>query len=82
MFKIVFVICFFLSISAARPSLSCRCMPSDACWPSPAEWASFNKTLEGKLVATTPLALPCHAPNYNAATCQYLKAQWTNPFIQ
>ena len=82
MFKYIFTFCSLTLLGAAHPSSLCRCMPSDSCWPSPGEWNSFNKSLGGKLVATTPLALPCHTPNYNAAACQNLKNQWTNPFIQ
>ena len=82
MFKFALAVCFFPFLAVSHPAPSCRCMPSDTCWPSPEEWANFNQSLGGKLVATTPLALPCHIPSYNSTTCQYLKSQWTNPFLQ
>ena len=82
MFIFVLIAYSLAILSAAHPSPSCRCMPSDACWPSQEQWASFNDSLGGKLVATAPLALPCHAPNYDATMCQHLKSQWTNPFLQ
>lgn len=27
----------------------CRCFPVDQCWPSVADWAAFNETIDGKL---------------------------------
>ncbi|KAI1504041.1 FAD binding domain protein [Biscogniauxia marginata] len=38
----------------------CRCFPGDTCWPSSAEWDIFNKILRGNLIATVPIASPCH----------------------
>ncbi|QKX54287.1 uncharacterized protein TRUGW13939_01372 [Talaromyces rugulosus] len=29
---------------------TCRCMPSDSCWPSIEEWDKFNQSLGGKLI--------------------------------
>jgi hypothetical protein len=30
-------------------------------------------------VKTVPLGVPCHAPNYNAETCEVLKDGWLLP---
>lgn len=60
----------------------CRCFPGESCWPSPKVWSAFNKTIDGQLVATIPLGTPCHAPNYDAAVCDYLRSQWLWPEIQ
>ncbi len=60
----------------------CRCYPGDSCWPSPETWADFNQTLHGKLLATVPLASPCHDDKfaeYNAAECQKLRDVWLEP---
>lgn len=63
---------------------ACRCFPGDACWPSAATWKSFNDTVGGRLIATVPLASPCHhdafAP-YDAGACQSLQAQWFSPAL-
>ena len=63
----------------------CRCFPGDACWPGPKDWAALNKTVGGKLVATVPVAAPCHdspyAP-YNATTCKLLQDYWYRPEVQ
>ncbi|KAI5862507.1 hypothetical protein GGS23DRAFT_610167 [Durotheca rogersii] len=60
----------------------CRCFPGDACWPTPAEWAAFNATVGGRLVATTPLAAPCHQSSlgdYDAAACRAVRDAWWLP---
>ncbi|PWY80895.1 FAD-binding domain-containing protein [Aspergillus sclerotioniger CBS 115572] len=64
-----------------RRCTSCRCFPGEACWPSLAEWASFNKSLDGRLIPTVPLGKPCHAPFYREDECDYLRDQWTEPEI-
>ncbi|RAH43074.1 FAD-dependent oxidoreductase [Aspergillus brunneoviolaceus CBS 621.78] len=62
-------------------SSQCRCMPSDPCWPTTSEWSHFNSTVGGRLIKTVPLAAPCFDPNYNAADCQYLRDEWTQPAL-
>ena len=57
----------------------CRCFPGDACWPTQAEWATLNNSVDGRLIATVPLASPCHDPNYNAALCTGLQQNWFLP---
>lgn len=61
---------------------SCRYLPSDAGWPSLAEWNQFNSTVGGRLVATVPLGSPCHDPTYVAAECASLQSQWLEPQLQ
>ncbi|KEY73156.1 hypothetical protein S7711_09595 [Stachybotrys chartarum IBT 7711] len=64
---------------AAPTADSCRCLPGDACWPSTAKWDRFNSTVGGRLVASEPIGSPCHDPNYDAAACEALQAQWFDP---
>ncbi|KAI9794888.1 MAG: hypothetical protein M1816_003017 [Peltula sp. TS41687] len=68
----------------AQSAAKCRCYPGDKCWPNPQTWAEFNKTIGGKLIATVPLASPCHDDNftaYNAEQCTNLQSQWLQPQI-
>lgn len=61
---------------------TCRCFPGDDCWPSDHEWANFNKTLGGKLIATVPLGAPCHDSEfgpYDAERCETLRNIWAFP---
>ncbi|KAI0896945.1 FAD binding domain protein [Annulohypoxylon nitens] len=70
-------------IATSRPQLQCRCFPGDSCWPSSAQWDSFNKTLGGKLIATIPIASPCHdgfpGVDYDADKCTQIQANWARP---
>ena len=60
----------------------CRCFPGDACWPSAAVWNAFNQSLGGKLIATTPIASPCHIDSFEAydfQKCLNLQVGWNLP---
>ncbi|KAJ5375636.1 FAD-binding type 2 [Penicillium concentricum] len=68
-------------VALAVPAIAsdCHCLPGDSCWPAPSAWTSLNHTVGGRLVATVPIGTPCHAPNYDAAACSALKADWNKP---
>lgn len=78
-----FLACITILVSSALASdTGCRYFPGDACWPNPAEWAAFNKTVNGRLIATIPIASVCHQNSlvpYNAAKCQQLQDNWLLP---
>lgn len=57
----------------------CRCFPGDDCWPSDLTWQALNVSIHGKLVATVPLAAPCHDPTYNLDVCKSLQKNWFEP---
>ncbi len=63
-------------------SPTCKYLPGDPGWPSPSEWNTLNDTVNGRLIAAVPLAQPCHAPNFNAAECAKIQANWTWPQLQ
>ncbi|KAK4233368.1 FAD binding domain-containing protein [Achaetomium macrosporum] len=75
------------SAPATRPGTpsSCRCFPGDACWPSAEVWTAFNESLGGKLIATVPLASPCHSTfpgvDYDAARCAEIRTNWARPSL-
>ncbi|KAJ5221507.1 FAD binding domain protein [Penicillium citrinum] len=75
----------FLGLAAIAPAIgasessSCRCLPGDDCWPSVSTWNAFNQSVGGRLVATVPLATPCHVPSYNEEECAALKKSWELP---
>ncbi|KAI5306409.1 hypothetical protein KEM56_001040 [Ascosphaera pollenicola] len=68
-----------LPAAAVPAHAQCRCFPGDECWPSTLEWELFNRSIEGRLVATELLATPCHDPNYDAAECDALRNAWRKP---
>ncbi|TPX10049.1 uncharacterized protein E0L32_001246 [Thyridium curvatum] len=62
------------------PSPGCKSTPADVGWPSPNDWANFNLSVNGRLIATSPIALPCYqGPNYNPAACAALIPSWNDP---
>ncbi|KAK8073684.1 isoamyl alcohol oxidase [Apiospora phragmitis] len=58
-------------------------LPGDDCWPSPEEWNDFNETISGGLIATVPIASPCHdsfpGVEYDAEKCADIQANWARP---
>ncbi|OTB04409.1 hypothetical protein M426DRAFT_11556 [Hypoxylon sp. CI-4A] len=87
----IFVLLGAIWIGASQTSLftqkqpRCRCFPGDDCWPSSEEWSSFNETVRGKLIATVPLASPCHdsfpGVDYDADKCADIQANWARPSL-
>jgi hypothetical protein len=60
----------------------CKYIPGDAGWPSPQAWARLNDTIDGRLLATLPLARVCHQSGdtgsgpfsaYNSTACNDVK---------
>ena len=60
----------------------CYCLPQDPCWPRPAEWAAFNASVGGRLVATVPLGSVCHGPTYDEGACAALRGGWRQSLVQ
>ncbi|KAI0838428.1 FAD/FMN-containing isoamyl alcohol oxidase MreA [Hypoxylon sp. FL0890] len=87
------LICFLLVCAFAKASVGntttpagCRSIPSDSSWPSLTKWSTLNKTVGGNLVATIPLAAPCHEtlfgkpnPFFNQEKCDALRNVWFFP---
>lgn len=75
-------------------SNSCRFMPGDDGWPSIDQWTQLNSSVGGQLIATVPLAAPCHDytaprqglkrdwPAYNEEKCAALQDSWLEPELQ
>lgn len=60
----------------------CRCFPGYDCWPRAIDWANFNDTLGGKLLATIPIASVCHDDSwdqYDETACKGLQDTWSRP---
>ncbi|TAQ86932.1 hypothetical protein B7494_g4739 [Chlorociboria aeruginascens] len=74
---------WFATTQSSPVRTHCRCFPGDACWPSTAAWNSFNKTVGGRLIATIPIASPCHdtfpGVSYDAEKCADIQANWPRP---
>ncbi len=61
---------------------NCRLLPGDPSWPSTREWAALNQTVNGRLIATQPVAHVCHGTDYNETACDVLKQNWDLPETQ
>lgn len=57
-----------------------RCTAHDSCWPSLAEWSSFNASVGGRLIASRPTAAVCHDPTYTATLCKEAIDHWTSGY--
>ncbi|KAL3429837.1 FAD binding domain protein [Aspergillus tetrazonus] len=74
---------YLLAVAASGSASPCRCFPGDPCWPNESEWASFNASVGGNLIATSPIASTCHTDTwfvpYNRQACADLRGNWNNP---
>ncbi|KAF2117142.1 hypothetical protein BDV96DRAFT_571629 [Lophiotrema nucula] len=68
------------SALVAAKENNCKCTPDGSCWPSTAEWSSFNETISGHLIRSIPPASVCYPsqPNYNEEQCAIVRSQWFN----
>ncbi|KAI1389103.1 FAD/FMN-containing isoamyl alcohol oxidase MreA [Hypoxylon trugodes] len=64
----------------------CRTIPGDISWPTSEQWDLLNRTVNGNLIATIPIAAPCHetlfgepSPIFNQAECDALLNTWFYP---
>ncbi|TVY34363.1 FAD-linked oxidoreductase [Lachnellula occidentalis] len=74
---------FSTSQSSPTHPPQCRCFPGDTCWPSTTEWNLLNSTVGGRLIATVPIASPCHdtfpGVEFDADKCAVIQANWPRP---
>jgi hypothetical protein len=61
---------------------ACRNLPGDQSWPSLHDWAKLNASVDGRLIATVPLAAQCHGALYNDVECRNIQAAWITPELQ
>ncbi|KAH8691854.1 hypothetical protein BGW36DRAFT_400031 [Talaromyces proteolyticus] len=80
--SLILCITLYFNVVDAFFNLTCRCFPGDSCWPTTHQWDNFNMTIEGRLIATVPIASYCHndafAP-YDEQKCAHLKSIWGFP---
>lgn len=56
----------------------CRCFPGDECWPSQNTWETFNETVKGHLIDTTPIGSVCHGSAFDLELCSALRTNYHN----
>ncbi|KAK7181333.1 FAD binding domain-containing protein [Paraphaeosphaeria sporulosa] len=57
------------------PQFNYTCLPSQPCWPTTSQWATFNRTIHGNLKLTVPWANPCYT---GSSECQHVVANYMN----
>ncbi|KAJ5873003.1 FAD linked oxidase N-terminal [Penicillium soppii] len=64
--------------ASVDPGYDCR--PGQKCWPTSKEWQQFNKTIDGHLYETVPIAAPCYknSPHYDEIACQAVEEYYGN----
>jgi hypothetical protein len=71
----------FLAFAAVYPVLATHCKPSphDKNWPSLEEWTALNKSIEGTLLRTAPVASSCYPGNPfgSSYNCSSVKSHWS-----
>lgn len=68
-----------VAAAVARPApqqSTCRNIPGDARWPGPDAWDRLNATVDGRLIATAPIARVCHDPTFSPEECARVEGQW------
>ncbi|KAK0190215.1 FAD binding domain protein [Armillaria mellea] len=78
---LAFVLVVFLGILGAFSSArQCRIMPGDPEWPSQSMWNALNKSVDGQLIKTVPLASPCHSgESFDPDECTKIRSNWHTP---
>ncbi|XP_002961034.2 uncharacterized FAD-linked oxidoreductase ARB_02478 [Selaginella moellendorffii] len=77
---VVLTVLLASSMRARPTAFSCKCLPSDDCWPDSSAWQALNASIDGQLVASKPPAWPCHEPEYNALQCLEVTQKWSDAF--
>ncbi|KAI0886568.1 FAD-binding domain-containing protein [Annulohypoxylon maeteangense] len=70
--------------TVTNASSHCKVLPGDDAWPKVSDWNSLNRTVNGRLIASVPVASVCHDQpfnNYNADTCTTLQNTWADPTL-
>lgn len=67
--------------AATVSNTTCRCAPTDSCWPSAKDWAVLNNTVGGRLIKTVPLGSACHDPTYDEKECKRIQDAWDSPAL-
>ncbi|PPR06056.1 hypothetical protein CVT24_004691 [Panaeolus cyanescens] len=70
----------YTNASPVEPKTVCKCLPGQACFPSPSTIAAFESTLSKPLIHPRPMGSVCfpNDPTFNALECDAVKAKWHN----
>lgn len=80
MSPIVTLLGFVLCSQSAFAARHCKSTPFDRSWPPEADWKALNSSIDGKLLATVPVASSCWVGNpFNSTvSCNYTNSEWSS----
>ncbi|PWN34598.1 FAD-binding domain-containing protein [Meira miltonrushii] len=86
-FSLIAIILISATVNAnpsKRQGTKVYCTPSQSCWPTQSDWASFNSSINGNLIKVTPWQSPCYVePNgYQQPACQSVRLNYFNGEIR
>ncbi|XP_024542658.1 uncharacterized FAD-linked oxidoreductase ARB_02478-like [Selaginella moellendorffii] len=74
------ILSIFLVVLFAPGHVHPKCIAGELCWPDAQTWASFNRSVGGRMISVAPPASPCHDPNYDERACNAVRSGWNSPF--
>ncbi|EFJ17116.1 hypothetical protein SELMODRAFT_115290 [Selaginella moellendorffii] len=74
------ILSIFLVVLFAPGHVHSKCIAGELCWPDAQTWASFNRSVGGRMISVAPPASPCHDPNYDERACNAVRSGWNSPF--
>jgi hypothetical protein len=74
--KHAFLVFILSSVSLAEPE--CKNHPLDANWPSIDDWSALNRSIDGALIQTNPVASSCYekSPFDSTTSCDEVQENW------
>ncbi|KAK6512642.1 hypothetical protein TWF481_001524 [Arthrobotrys musiformis] len=70
-YNLLFAAVSFPLLATCSLQQSCKCGPSDSCWPSLDDWNRLNETVKGHLIKTTPPGISYYRGElYNKTACE------------
>ncbi|RMY67614.1 hypothetical protein D0863_07683 [Hortaea werneckii] len=80
--SIFYFLSFFVAIIASpvQAISHCKTTPLDAAWPTQDDWSALNRSVNGMLLRTTPVASSCRPNNPfdSTVSCNDVKANWSS----
>lgn len=70
-------------LSSKAAAFECKVTPYDPQWPSDQDWAALNRSINGCLIKSAPIASACWPGNPfgSSLDCNTVKSQWTDSYF-
>ncbi|KAJ5311992.1 hypothetical protein N7508_002822 [Penicillium antarcticum] len=66
-------------VAISYANLECKISPTDSAWPSANQWSAFNRSIDGVLIETSPVASSCYPGNPfdSPEDCTSVQDKWS-----